>query len=268
MLTVERLTYRHAGATRPSLRDIDFVLGDGEVVGVVGANDSGKTTLCLVLAGLAPRVVGGTLSGRLSIDGADAGSLRMHDLPALVGIGFDDPSTQLSGVAATVFEEVAFGPANLGVPREELIDRTAGALEALAIRDLAERDPARLSGGQQQLVAIASILALRPHHVVLDEPTAQLDPSGTALVGDALERLAGQGVSILVVEHKTDLLARLAGRVVVLDAGQIVRQGPSREVLADPALVDFGVAPPSEVRLQRALVAALLDPARLEEARA
>ncbi|MEX2011607.1 MAG: ABC transporter ATP-binding protein [Chloroflexota bacterium] len=268
MLTVNGLSYRHAGALRPSLLDVDLVLGDGEVLGVIGANDSGKTTLCLVLAGLAPRIVGGTLSGRLSIDGVDAGSLRMHDLPALVGIGFDDPATQLSGVAATVFEEVAFGPANLGVPRDELIDRTANALEALAISHLAERDPARLSGGQQQLVAIASILALRPRHVVLDEPTAQLDPSGTALVGDALERLAGQGVSILVVEHKTDLLARIASRVVALDGGRVVLEGPAKEVLADPALVDLGVAPPSDVRLRRALVTALLDPTQLEGARA
>jgi len=268
MLTVEGLSYRHAGALRPSLNDIDLVLGDGEVLGVVGANDSGKTTLCLVLSGLAPRIVGGTLTGRLSIDGVEAKSLQMHDLPALVGIGFDDPATQLSGVAATVFEEVAFGPANLGVPRDELIERTAGALEALAIGHLAERDPARLSGGQQQLVAIASILALRPRHVVLDEPTAQLDPSGTALVGDALERLAAQGVSILVVEHKTDLLARVANRVVALDDGQVVLEGPAREVLADPALVDLGVAPPSNVRLRRTLVAAGLDPARLQGARA
>jgi energy-coupling factor transport system ATP-binding protein len=264
VLTVEGLSYRHAGALRPSLRDIDFVLGDGEVVGIVGANDSGKTTLCLVLAGLAPRIVGGTLTGRLAIDGVEAKGLPMHALPALVGIGFDDPSTQLSGVAGTVFEEVAFGPANLGVPRDELIDRAAVALEALGITNLAGRDPARLSGGQQQLVAIASILALRPRHVVLDEPTAQLDPSGTALVGDALERLAGQGVSILVVEHKTDLLARVAGRVVALADGRIALQGPARDVLADPALVELGVAPPSDVRLRRTLSAAGLNPAILD----
>jgi energy-coupling factor transport system ATP-binding protein len=265
-LTVEGLSYRHAGARGPSLRDVDLVLGDGEVVGVVGANDSGKTTLCLVLSGLAPRVVGGTLTGRVSIDGVDAKALAMHEVAALVGIGFDDPSTQLSGVAATVFEEVAFGPANLGVPRDELIERTSGALEALAIGHLAERDPARLSGGQQQLVAIASILALRPRHVVLDEPTAQLDPSGTALVGDAIERLAGQGVSILVVEHKTDLLARVADRVVALDAGKVVLAGRAPDVLADPVLVDLGVAPPSEVRLRRALAVAGVDAALLDRA--
>jgi energy-coupling factor transport system ATP-binding protein len=264
VLTVEGVSYRHAGALRPSLRDVDLVLGDGEVVGVVGANDSGKTTLCLVLAGLAPRIVGGTLTGRVSIDGVDAKALRMHEVAALVGIGFDDPAAQLSGVAATVFEEVAFGPANLGVPRAELIERTSRALDALAIAHLSERDPARLSGGQQQLVAIASILALRPRHIVLDEPTAQLDPSGTALVGDALERLAGQGVSILVVEHKTDVLARVADRVVALDAGKVVLGGRAQDVLGNPALVDLGVAPPSDVRLRRALSAAGLDAAVLD----
>ena len=110
MLTLEAVTYRHAGAPRPSLRGMDLDVGDGEVVGVVGPNEAGKTTLCLVLAGLAPRVIGGTLGGRLLVDGTDAAGLAMHEMASRVGITFDNPTTQLSGVAATVFEEVAFGP--------------------------------------------------------------------------------------------------------------------------------------------------------------
>jgi energy-coupling factor transporter ATP-binding protein EcfA2 len=263
MLALEAVTYRHAGGARPALAGMNLELRDGEVVGVVGANGSGKSTLCLVVAGLAPRVVGGTLTGRVLIDGVDAATLAMHEVVARVAIGFDDPWTQLSGVTRTVYEEVAFGPANLGVPLPALIERVDAALASLAIGDLAERDPSRLSGGQQQLVAIAGLLAMGPRHLVLDEPTAQLDPSGTSLVGEAIERLAGEGASILLVEHKTDLIERVARRVVALDAGAVAAEGASGELLADPRLRDLGVPEPSTVRLRRSLVDAGLDPGLL-----
>ncbi len=266
MLALEGFSYRHAGARGASLRDISLTLADGEVLGVVGPNDSGKTTLCLAIAGLAPRVIGGERLGRLLIDGTDTADLPIHELPALVGIVFDNPSTQLSGVTRTVFEEVAFGPANLGMPLGELVERTWAALASLGIEALAERDPARLSGGQQQLVAIASILVMRPRHIVMDEPTAQLDPAGTTLVADAIARLSGDGVSILLVEHKTDVVARVARRVVALDGGRIVLDGAARDVLADPGLAELGVAAPSDVRLARRAAAAGLDPALLTSA--
>jgi energy-coupling factor transporter ATP-binding protein EcfA2 len=252
MLTLESVTYRYAGARRPSLHEVSLKLRDGEVLGLAGASEAGKTTLCLVASGLAPRTVGGTLSGRVLLDGEDTTPMAMHDLAGRVGIAFASPATQLSGVAATVYEEVAFGPMNLGVPRDEVIARTEEALAALRIESLAERDPAQLSGGQQQLVAIAGLLALRPAHVVLDEPTAQLDPAGTAMVAAALEGLAASGASILVAEQKTDLLAAICGRMLVLDAGRVVMDGPAADVLADPHLPDLGVAPPAAVRLRRA----------------
>jgi energy-coupling factor transporter ATP-binding protein EcfA2 len=261
VIRLEQVSYRHAGGMRPSLVEVDLELGEGEIVGLVGANGAGKSSLCLVLAGLAPRVVGGNLAGRFEIDGQDATGLPMHELSARVAIGFDDPWTQLSGVTRTVYEEVAFGPANLGVPLLELIERVEGALATLGIDSLAARDPANLSGGQQQLVAIAGLLAMGPRHLVLDEPTAQLDPAGTALVGDALERLAASGTSILVAEHKTDLLARVARRCVVLEEGRVVATGAADVVLADGRLPELGVAEPSAVRLRRRLAAAGLDPA-------
>jgi energy-coupling factor transporter ATP-binding protein EcfA2 len=238
---------------------VSLDLRDGEVVGLVGANEAGKTTLCLVASGLAPRAIGGELSGRLLLDGVDTGSRPMHELAALVGIVFQNPATQRSGVAETVYEEIAFGPANLGVPLDELLDRTQAAMAALRIEALAERDPARLSGGQQQLVAIAGLLALRPRHLVLDEPTAQLDPAGTELVAEAIARLAADGASILLAEHKTDLLARVATRVVALDAGRVTMDGPAEEVLSDPRLEELGVAAPSRVRLDRLAAAAGLE---------
>ena len=267
MLTLESVGYRYAGAEQPSLHDIDLELRDGEVVGLVGTSESGKTTLCLVACGLAPRTVGGRLYGRVLLDGADIEPLAMDQLAARIGIAFASPATQLSGVAATVYEEVAFGPMNLALPLAEVIERTAGALAALRIEGLADRHPTQLSGGQQQLVAIAGLLALGPKHLVLDEPTAQLDPAGTAMVADALAGLARSGASILVAEHKTDLLARICARVIALEAGRVVLDGPAGEVLADPRLPELGVAPPAPVRLQRAAVAASIPAAALARLR-
>ncbi len=262
-LTLTGVGYRYAGAEQPSLLDVDLELPDATVVGLAGASESGKTTLCLVASGLAPRTVGGRIRGTVRLDGEDIDAWPMHRLAERIGIGFQNPGTQLSQVADTVFEEVAFGPMNVGLPRDEVVERTWGALDALRISELAERDPRRLSGGQQQLVATAGLLAMRPTHLVLDEPTAQLDPAGTRLVADAIARLAMDGASILVAEQKTDLLAEVASRVLVLDAGRVVRDGPADDVLADPSLAELGVAPPSAVQLRRTVAAAGIDTARL-----
>ena len=256
MLRLSGVSYRYAGASRPSMVELDLQLDDGAVVGVAGASESGKSTLCLVTSGLAPRTIRGSLAGSVHIDGQDVSAWPMHRMAEAVGIVFQNPFTQMSGVTATVYEEVAFGPMNLGLPRDEVVTRTLDALRSLSIEALADRDPARLSGGQMQLVAIAGLLAMRPRHLVLDEPTAQLDPAGTALVAAALGRLARDGVSILIAEQKTDLLARICSRVLVLDAGAVVLDGPTADVLGDPRLEDLGVPVPSAIRLRRALDAA------------
>jgi len=265
-LVLSGVGYRYAGAKRPSLLDIDLDLADGGVVGVAGPSEAGKTTLCLVASGLAPRTVGGHIRGRITLDGEDTDAWPMHRLSQRIGIGFQNPSTQLSQVAGTVFEEVAFGPMNLAVPRDEVVARTWSALEALGIDGFAERDPRHLSGGQQQLVTMAGLLAMRPKHLVLDEPTAQLDPAGTRMVADAISRLASDGASILVAEQKTDLLAAVASEMVVLSEGRIVLRGPAGDVLADAQLPTLGVAEPAAVRLRRAAAAAGVDDGRLEGA--
>jgi energy-coupling factor transporter ATP-binding protein EcfA2 len=266
MLELRNVSYRYAGATRASLREVSLQLHDGEVMGHVGASEAGKTTTCLVASGLAPRAVGGRMLGALLVDGVDVTNEPMHVLAGSIGIAFQSPATQLSGVAATVYEEVAFGAMNLGMPRTEVIARTESALDALRIASLAEREPSRLSGGQMQLVALAGLLAMGPRHLLLDEPTAQLDPVGTRLVADAIQRLAAAGTSILVAEQKTDLLGDLASRVVAIHAGRVALEGPAVEVLADPGLVELGVAAPAAVRLERLARERGLDPAPLLEA--
>jgi len=260
MLILQAVSYRYAGATRLSLREVSLTLGEGEVLGVVGRSEAGKSTLCLVASGLAPRTLGGTLRGRVLLDGADSSGRAMHEMARDVAIGFQNPGTQLSGVATTVYEEVAFGPMNLGIARDEVLRRTESSIDALAIGALRDRDPDLLSGGQQQLVAIAGLLALSPRHLILDEPTAQLDPAGTRLVSDAIKRLAGGGVSILIVEQKVDLLAGVCDRVIALDEGRVALDGAADQVLRDPALHAMGVAEPSGVRLRRLASEAGLAP--------
>ncbi len=253
-------TYHYAGAARPALSGIDLALEAGSVLGLVGPNEAGKSTACLVASGLAPVVVAGRLEGSVTIDGRETVEMRPHELAQRCGVLFQNPHAQLSGTAATVFEEVALGPRNLGLPLRAVVDRTDESLAALGISALAERDPGRLSGGEAQLVALAAILALRPAILILDEPTSQLDPHGTRIVADALRGLVREsGTAILVAEHKTGLLAGLADRVALIDGGCIVLEGPARAVLGGPELREHGVQPPPVVGLRAALAAARLD---------
>jgi energy-coupling factor transporter ATP-binding protein EcfA2 len=249
--------YRYLGATHPALESIDLRLEPGHVVGVVGANEAGKSTLCLVAAGLAPATIGGKLDGSVTIDSVETRTMRPHEVAQRCGILFQNPATQLSGTTRTVWEEIAFGPRNLGLPLAELAERVDWAIGIVRIERLAPRDPTMLSGGEAQLVALASVLALRPAYLVLDEPTSQLDPLGTRLVGQALRALAREtGTGVLVVEHKADLLVRVAEQVVVLDRGRAVIAGPADAVFAGPGLEEHGVDRPSAVRVERALRAA------------
>ncbi|HSL77376.1 MAG TPA: ABC transporter ATP-binding protein [Candidatus Limnocylindrales bacterium] len=260
MLRLHDVGYRYAGYARPVLHDVTLDVANGEIVGLVGPNDAGKSTLCLVASGLAPGSIGGELTGGgLEIDGAPMTGRPLFELSTQVGICFQNPASQLSGVAGSVFEEVALGPMNLGLPARDTVDRARAAMATLGIEHLAERPPRRLSGGQGQLVVLASLLAMQPPHLVLDEPTAQLDPEGTRLVGEALRRLAAAGTALLIAEHKTDLLANLCDRVVVIEEGRLVDDGPADEILADGGLSERGVEPPTRVRLERALAARGVD---------
>jgi energy-coupling factor transporter ATP-binding protein EcfA2 len=230
MLQLRGVSYRYAGSARRALDAIDVVVGPGEIVGLAGPNGAGKSTLCLVASGLAPGSIGGELSGEVKVD-------REH-----VGIVFSNPGAQRTGVATTVFEEVAFGPVNLSLPIAETLARARTALAALGIKDLAWRHPGRLSGGQSQLVAIASMLAMRPAYLVLDEPVAELDGAGRALVAEAVRRLARDGIGVLIAEHDLELLSEICTRVLTLRDGRIAADRPRvREEVPRP-----GSAPPSD----------------------
>jgi energy-coupling factor transporter ATP-binding protein EcfA2 len=216
MIVLQEASYRYPGAAAWALEPISLELRPGDVVGVRGANESGKSTLCLVVSGLAPAAIGGELRGRVAVDGQDTRALPPHELARRCGLLLDDPAVQLTGLYRTVYDEVAFGPCNLGLPAAEVHARTGAALDLLAIRHLAERHPGRLSGGESQLVALAGLLALGPAYLALDEPTSRLDAERSGLVAGAIARVAESGVGVLLAEHDEALLARLCGRVVDL----------------------------------------------------
>jgi len=259
-IILDDVTYAYAGTSKPVLRGVSLNIEPGKVLGVVGANGAGKSTLCLCAVGIAPVAIGGKMSGQVTVDGTTTAGAAIHELAQRVGVLFQESQTQLVSGAPSVWEEIAFGPRNLSLPHDEVVTRTWAAIDALSLVDIVERDPHRLSGGQAQLVALAAVLALGPRYLVLDEPTSQLDPLGTKLVGRTLARAArATGVGVLIVEHKTDLLAQHCDEVAVISAGTIVAHGPAMEVLGSESLPDWGVAPPAAVSLRRAAGAAGLD---------
>ncbi|MGH8936718.1 MAG: ABC transporter ATP-binding protein [Acidimicrobiia bacterium] len=240
-----RFTYRGEGA--PALEGIDLTVGSGELVVILGPSGAGKSTLCLCLNGLIPHVVRGELEGTVRVFGEDTAQHTVSELAGQVGLVFQDFEAQL--FSTNVELEVAFGPENLAVPGEEIRTRVDAALRTVGLTGLERREPATLSGGQKQRLAIASVLALQPKVLVMDEPTTDLDPIGKESVFEVARRLRRQGATLVIVEHDTEEATK-ADRVVVLEEGRIVAQGPPEELLVRSEwLEQRGVQPLGVVRL-------------------
>jgi energy-coupling factor transport system ATP-binding protein len=204
----------------------------GECVLVTGPSGCGKSTLARVLSGLIPQAIGAIMAGEVTVGGQNVREHSIAELATHVGTVFQNPATQLFHLR--VADDVAFGPRNLGLQETQIAERVSWALAATGISALAQRNPATLSGGQKQLVAIAAALAMRPQVLLLDEPTASLDNAGTARVLSALRTLQAElGLTIVLIEHRLAEVAQLADRILVLDAGRISVDGPLSEVLAD-----------------------------------
>ena len=227
------LTLRHIGRRAPALRDLSLRWERGERLLLLGPSGSGKSTLALCLDGLIPHAMDAHWeSGSIRVDGAETRSTGLASLSSTVGVLFQDPETQL--VMLEIDDEIAFGLENHAVPRAAMAERIAAARADTGLGG--ERAPiAALSGGTKQRVALAAILALRARGIVLDEPTANLDPAGTREVLDAIERLvADRDRSLLIIEHRLDLVLRSIDRVAVLDGeGRLALSGTPREVFVD-----------------------------------
>ena len=251
------LTVRYPGRRERALDDVSLEVATGERVGVAGRTGAGKSTLALAAGGFIPRVVRAHLTGDISSGGLSATSLEASTLLGRVGIVFSTPANQLSASKQTVREELAFGLENLAIPRDAMDARIDSVLERLHIAHLADREPFALSGGEQQRVAIASIVAMGTTVLVLDEPTAQLDPAGTVEVGRLLAELAEGGTTVLCVEHDPAILGTM-DRVAVLEQGRIVGIDRPGVALGSSVLGALGLPSPTHVVLAEA---AGIDPA-------
>lgn len=236
MIQVENLSYTYPLTKAPALNDISFTVSPGEFVAVIGVNGSGKSTLGYALTGFVPHFFQGKMVGHVTIAGLDTQTTPLAELAIVAGLVFQNPVNQISGAKFTVYEEVGFGLENMGVPRPEMRRRIAEVLALTGLADLAERSPYELSGGQQQRLALASMLVMSPQVLVLDEPTAQLDPLGSRDVFAVIQNLSRQGVTVVMVEHKLEWVATFADRVIMLAEGRMILDGFPCEVLTSPLL--------------------------------
>ena len=250
LIRVEGLTHVYAPSTpfeRTALWDVNLEIGAGESVGIIGPTGSGKSTLVGHLAGLLTPT-----AGRVLMDGVNIS----HERPgARVGLAFQTPEDQI--FEQTVSREVAVGPRNLGLTALEIEERVDWALEMVGLDPAAirQRVPFTLSGGEMRRVALASILALRPAILILDEPTAGQDPRSRRELLARIRALHAEGdLTLIVVSHALEEIACLAERIVVLNAGQLVADAPARQVLSDAELLwSVGMDVPEPTALMRAL---------------
>ncbi len=235
------------------LRDVNLEVEAGEFVSIMGPTGVGKTTLCLALNGIVPQLTGGVVRGDVIVDGMNTKKQPIPRLAQRVGIVFQEPETQLFNM--TVEADVAYGLETLGLPREEIEERITWALSVVGMQDHRNRSPFHLSGGQMQRVAIASMLAMTPKVLVLDEPTANLDPVGKAEVFSVVRKLRGErGMTILMVEHEIEHIAEFSDRVVVLCDGQVRMDGPPHRTLTQiERLREFGLRAPQVGELAECL---------------
>ncbi|HMD04070.1 MAG TPA: energy-coupling factor transporter ATPase, partial [Candidatus Binatus sp.] len=240
--SVEGVTFTYHGADRPALRAVTFAQAAGETIGVMGASGAGKSTLAKCLNRIVPEFEDGDFHGAITIAGEPLEHLRVCDVAPKVGMVFQDFESQL--FSTNVAHEVAFAMEQVGMNRAEMDRRIMPALEAVGLRGFEHRDPMSLSGGEKQRLAIASVLALRPSVIVLDEPTTDLDPEGRAEVFALIAKLRAEGLSLIVIEHESEEL-RAADRIIVLREGEVAADGPPAEVFARTELLTAcGVRPP------------------------
>jgi len=229
------ISYRYPRSTRWVITHLNLIIQKGEFVALMGENGAGKSTVCQMINGIIPNSIGGRLSGQVLIHGLDTKTSGIAELATKVGIVLEDPETQL--FTNSVRSEVAFGPENLSLPPEEILERVSWALEVVRLKGYEERMPSSLSGGQKQRLAIAANIAMRPDILVLDEATSQLDPVGVEEVLSVVHELNRKyGMTILMATDVSEMIARMMDRVVVLDRGQLTADGTPRQIFADTHL--------------------------------
>ena len=267
-ISMRKLSFTYAGAEKPSMMDVTLSIEKGEFVILTGPSGCGKTTLCRCLNGLIPNFYSGNLQGNLLISDLNVSGRSTADLSRYVGFVFQNPENQLFSLS--VERDVAFGLENLGIPKDEAMQRLNWAMKATGITDLREKAPYELSGGQQQRAAIAGVLAMQPSIIILDEPTSFLDPRSAEEIIAVIAKLNQElRLTTILVEHRLDIVSRYASRVIVMDRGKVVLDGPPSEVYGDEARI-IGIGLPKVTTLFHMLrrdgVSLPVNPVTVEQA--
>lgn len=252
MIRLDRVSFTYPGASAPALHEVTVELGRDGVTLVTGPLGSGCSTLLLLAAGLAPHLTGGTLSGTVKTLEVELGTRDAHRaLAGRVGLLLPTPWTQLSGISYTAWDEVAFGPANLGWPRDRIAAAVERAMELTGVAHLRNRDPATLSGGELQRVILAGIIALEPAVFLFDEPAIELDPAAADRFYQVAHTLSRSAL-VVIATTEVDRAASAAGRVLLLSRGRLVASGTPDHVLGSPAAIESGCAPSTAILAHRA----------------
>jgi len=244
-IIISDLAFRYLTRTDWALGGITLDVYENEFLGVTGASGAGKSTLCLSLNGLIPKVIEGTMQGSVNVGGFDTRKTEVSQLANIVGIVFQDPRSQLTGSAMTAEEEVAFGLQNLGIPRELMRERIGEALEAVGLQGFEARAPFELSGGEQQRLSLATVLAMRPKIIVLDEPTELLDPEGVLSVMEAIHLTHEKyKMTTVLVSNQPEMLVRFGERIIILSVGKIASVDSPQEFSRKVRFIEkLGVRP-------------------------
>ncbi|MFN3621464.1 MAG: energy-coupling factor ABC transporter ATP-binding protein [Nitrososphaerales archaeon] len=252
IIEIKGFTFYYAGSSRPALTDVNISVDEGEIVIIAGPSGCGKSTLLRSINGLIPHMYSGTYMGEVYVNNLKVSEHTISEIAKHVGYVFQNPENQI--FMFSVERDVAFGLENLGLPREEIRKRVDWAIDLLGIREIAHRAPHEISDGQKQRVAIAGVLAMKPKLLILDEPTSLLDPlSALDLISTVKHLHDTLKLTVIVVEHRLDLLVSIADRLIVMEDGRIIHNGRPRDVLEDEKLLTVGVGAPSIVRLTHLL---------------
>ena len=261
IIELNDVSFSYAPGAPRALSHVTLDIPTGSFTGIIGPSGAGKSTLANVLCGAIPHHFTGELFGATYVDGQDTCEITLTDIARIIGHVNQDIDAQM--VASVVEDELLFGLENFGVPHQHIEKFITAALDAVGIADLRDREIATLSGGQKQKVAIAAILALAPRVLVMDEPTAALDPVSSRMVFEVLRDLnRDEGITVVVIEQKVALLSEFCDRIVVMDGGRTVLSGTPHEVFGHAEeLREIGVDSPRTARISNSLAAAGLCPA-------
>jgi energy-coupling factor transporter ATP-binding protein EcfA2 len=251
LIEFAEFSFKYLGADSLALRKVNLNIEEGEYVVITGPSGCGKTTLCRAINGLVPQFHRGYIAGNVIVDGKNTREHNVAELAPIAGLVFQEPENQL--VTLNVEREIAFGPENLGVEPSEIRRRVEELIDMLDLEHLREKHPHEMSGGEQQRVAMAATLALKPKVLVADEPTSNLDPQSAVTILDLIADLNKRDMTVVLVEHRLDLVSKDASRVVLMDKGCVVADGEPRDVLSKDLCQEIGVGIPKATQLYKRL---------------